>query len=135
MLRSIFMTTLPGQKPKLTFLLTSRASTIVPVGIPLWGISPQKVLSDGIMITCLNLPSTFSVKTSKQNQGRKAKSWRPRQKEGAQGNQAGSWRAGFPTGRGLGHPCGLRLRGILPPPQEPPRPCSSGVATAHKNLS
>ena len=67
----------------------------------------------------------FFLDQDKPNLGRKVKSWRPRQKESAQESQSGSWRASFPTGRGLGHPCGLRLRGILPPPQEPPRPCSS----------
>jgi len=35
----------------------------------------------------------FFLDQDKPNQGRKVKSWRPRQKESAQENQAGSWRA------------------------------------------
>jgi hypothetical protein len=66
----------------------------------------------------------FFLDQDKPNQGRKVKRWRPRQKESTQESQTGSWWAGFPTGRGFGHSCGLRLRGVLPPPQEPPRPCS-----------
>jgi len=39
-----------------------------------------------------NTRGAFFLDQDKPNQGRKAESWRPRQKESAQGSQTGSWR-------------------------------------------